>query len=118
MRDYKKLDIWLKSHSLVLEIYKISNEFPRKETFGLISQIRRAAVSIPANIAEGAGRNTNTDFARFLNYSFGSLCEVEYYIILGNELNYISKEEFQVLSDNIESLKKMIATFMKIIAKS
>lgn len=91
MKDFKTLKVWEKSHALTLDIYKISNSFPKEEMFGLTSQIRRAATSIGLNIAEGCGRGTDADFRRFLQIAFGSACEVEYCILLSFDLEYIDK---------------------------
>ena len=92
MQDYKKIQVWQRSHQLVLEMYEITNRFPKEELFGLVSQIKRSASSIPANIAEGCGRNSNKDFAHFLNISLGSLNEVTYFVLLAKDLKYINLE--------------------------
>ena len=108
MQDYRKLQVWNRSHLLVLDLYKIVNQFPKEEQFGLISQIKRASSSIPANIAEGCGRNSNKDFAQFLNISLDSLNEVTYFILLAKKLNYINIEEYSKLTDECNEIKAML----------
>jgi four helix bundle protein len=89
MRDFKKYDIWQLSHELTLEVYKITSIFPKEELFGLTSQIRRAVSSIPTNISEGCGRNSDKEFNQFLNIALGSASETEYLLTLSKDLNYI-----------------------------
>ena len=109
MRDYKKYDIWKLSHSLTLEIYKITEHFPKEEVFGLTSQIRRASSSIGINIVEGCGRGSDEDFKRFLRNASGSAFEVEYILLLSKDLNYISEDKFLELSPKAEELKMKIS---------
>ena len=111
MRDFHKLLIWQKSHQLVLNIYSASKSFPNEELFGLTSQIRRAATSIPTNIAEGCGRVSNKDFAHFLQIAIGSASEVEYELFLAYSLNYINDNDYQILSDEIITVRKMIIKY-------
>jgi four helix bundle protein len=94
-KAFRKLVVWQKAHLLVLLIYRLVEKFPKSETFGLPSQLRRAAVSVPANIAEGYGSGGEGQFGHYLNISQGSLAEVEYYLILAQDLKYISPEEYQ-----------------------
>ena len=109
MSDYKKYDIWKLSHFLTLEIYKITEGFPKEEVFGLTSQIRRASSSIGINIVEGCGRGSDEDFKRFLRNASGSAFEVEYILLLSKDLNYISEEKFLELSPKAEELKMKIS---------
>jgi len=109
MRNYKKYDIWKLSHFLTLEIYKITEDFPKEEVFGLTSQIRRASSSIGINIVEGCGRGSDEDFKRFLRNASGSAFEVEYILLLSKDLNYISEEKFLELSPKAEELKIKIS---------
>lgn len=108
MRDFKKYDIWQLSHLLTLEIYKITSLFPKEEIYGLISQIRRAVSSIPTNISEGCGRNSDKEFNQFLNIALGSANETEYLLILSKDLNYISEEQFSDLDSKINTIKSKI----------
>ena len=109
MRDYKKYDIWKLSHFLTLEIYKITENYPKEEVFGLTSQIRRASSSVGINIVEGCGRGSDEDFKRFLRNASGSAFEVEYILLLSKDLNYISEEKFLELSPKAEELKMKIS---------
>lgn len=108
MRDYKKYIVWQKSHEIVLDIYKVTRDFPKDELFALTSQMKRASSSIPTNIAEGCGRSSDKDFCRFLYISFGSANELEYQILLSIDLNFIDSEKGQKLLIQIEEIKKML----------
>lgn len=108
MRDFKELKVWKKAHLLCLEVYKITNSFPSEEKFGLISQLRRASSSVPTNISEGCGYQTQKEFARFLRIATGSISEVEYLILLSKDLKFISEEGFKQLSAECISIRKMI----------
>ena len=88
-KSFEDLIVWQKAHAMVLEVYRCSTRFPKTETYGLVSQMRRAAVSIPANVAEGFKKRGKSDKARFLNIAQGSLEEVRYYFILARDLNYL-----------------------------
>jgi len=92
MKDFRDLKVWEKAHALVLECYEATKPFPREEIFGLVSQIRRAAASIPANIAEGCGRRGNAELHRFLQMAMGSANEVEYHLLLSKDLGYLKPE--------------------------
>lgn len=116
MKDYRKLMVWEKAHVLVKDLYFVTSKFPKEELFGVTSQIRRAAVSIPTNIAEGCGRNSDKDFRRFLQIAFGSANEVEYLIYLSYELNYIEKHQYTGLNNKIIEVKKMLAGMIKTLA--
>ncbi len=108
MRDFKKYDIWQLSHSLTLETYKMTFSFPKEELYGLTSQLRRAVSSIPTNISEGCGRQSDKEFNQFLNIALGSACETEYLLILSKDLSYISEETFEVLNKQINTIKSKI----------
>jgi len=97
VKTFRDLTVWEKAHALALEIYKLTASFPPRECFGLVSQMRRAGVSIAANIAEGQKRKTTKEFSRFLNISEGSLEELKYYLILSQDLNYISPDNYKNL---------------------
>lgn len=113
MRNYKNYTVWKGGHLLVTEIYNSTNSFPKSELFGLTSQIRRAMVSVPTNIAEGCGRETDKDFKRFLVIAHGSATEVEYLLFLCRELNYISDDEFTDLNEKIIILRKQLHQLIK-----
>ena len=117
MRDFKKIQVWQKAHELTLKIYKITKAFPDDERFGLVSQTRRATASIPTNIAEGAGRETQTEFARFIHIASGSASEVEYQLLLAHELGYISDEEYPHLEKEISEIKRMLYGFGKALKR-
>jgi four helix bundle protein len=113
MQDFRNLIVWQKSHSLTIEVYKITNEFPKSELFGLTSQIRRSVSSIPTNIAEGCGRGSDKDFARFIQIALGSASETEYQLLLSNELGYITNTYFECLLSAIQEVKKMLTILLK-----
>ena len=113
MRDFKKIQVWQKAHTFVLAIYKMTESFPDEERFGLTSQIRRAAASIPTNIAEGAGRDTQKEFARFVQIATGSASEVEYQLLLSHELGYLPTEQYTALEATITEIQKMLHGFAK-----
>ena len=92
MKDFRKLIVWEKAHQLTLKIYKVTEQFPREELYGLTSQIRRASVSIPTNIAEGCVRSSNADFSRFLYIALGSTSELEYLILLAMDVKFIKND--------------------------
>ena len=118
MRNFRKLKIWEQGIVLVKEIYKISQKLPTDEKFGLRSQITRAAVSIPSNIAEGSSRNSETEFKRFLEIAIGSLFEVETQLIIIQELGLMSSEELKIVFELIETQGKMINGLMNTIKNS
>lgn len=113
MRDFKKYDIWKLSHELTLVIYHVTRDFPSTEKYQLISQMQRAAYSIPSNIAEGAGRGSDKDFNRFIQISLGSAHELEYFILLSKDLNYLSIENFEELDLKINILKRKMHSLSK-----
>jgi len=113
MKDFKKLKVWQKAHRLTLDVYKASTTFPREELYGLTSQIRRSCLSIPSNIAEGCGRGSDTDFARFLQISMGSSSEVEYLLILSRDLQILKNDEYETLNDDVIQIKRMLTSLMK-----
>lgn len=108
MQNYKDLKVWEKAHQFTLMIYDVSKQFPKEELYGLTNQIRRASSSIAANIAEGCGKNTNGDFAKFLNIALGSANESEYFTLLAKDLTYISAEKFEMLYKLINEIKAML----------
>ena len=106
MKNFKELNVWLKAHQLVLAVYQVTKSFPSDELFGLTSQMRRAAASIPANIAEGCGRSSDAEFARFLYISFGSASELEYHILLAHDLGMLNEIDCGKLTENGCEIKK------------
>ena len=119
MRDFRRLKVWEKAHGLSLAIYKATTAFPKQELFGLTSQLRRAAVSIPANIAEGCGRSGEPELARFLRIALGSASELEYHIILSTDLCYLNKSASQDLSKQVTDVKRMLTSLIqKLTAES
>jgi len=113
MKTYRDLMIWQKSMDLVVVIYKKTNSFPDNEKYGLVSQLRRAVVSLPSNIAEGYGRNSGGDFNRFLNIAMGSLFEIQTQIELSYLLKYLSKEEFEKLYELTREIERMTGSFIR-----
>jgi four helix bundle protein len=111
MHRYKDLKFWQLSRSFCKEIYSITNHFPEEEKFGLVSQLKRAVVSIPSNIAEGAGRNTNKDFSRFLQISLGSCYEIETQLILSFDLGFVNQSNFDKLNNQLQQIIKMMSKF-------
>ena len=113
MIDFITLLIWQRSHSMVLNIYKKTYKFLREEIYGLTSQIRRSAASIATNIAEGCGRNSDAELARFLTIAMGSSAELEYQTLLAKDLKYINDEEYKILEKEIIEIRKMMNTFLE-----
>lgn len=118
MKDFRQLKVWEKAHHLAVEVYKATAAFPKEELYGLTSQLRRASVSIPTNIAEGCGRNTDADFARFLQIAMGSASETEYELILAYDLHFLPKDRFEALQSEVEEVKKMLASLLKTLRAS
>ena len=109
MRDFRRLDVWHKAHAQALSIYRATDGFPNSEQYGLTSQMRRAAASIPTNIAEGCGREGDAELARYLRYSLGSASELEYQLILARDLQYLRDEAFERLTSDVTEVKRMLA---------
>lgn len=108
MQNYKDLKVWEKAHDFTLKIYDVTKNFPKEEVYSLTNQLRRAASSIPANIAEGCGKNSQLDFANFLNIALGSANEAEYYIILSKDLKYLSVDAHEEMFKIINEVKAML----------
>lgn len=111
MHRFKDLEIWKKSRLLCSKIYDVTSNFPETEKFGLTNQFRRAAVSIPSNIAEGSSRHSNKDFARFLQITLGSAYEIETKLPIAFDLKFINKSELDPLLKDLESIAKMTSKF-------
>lgn len=113
MRDFRKLNVWGKAHELTLEIYGATARFPREELYGLTAQLRRASASIPANIAEGCGRDGEVELRRFLRIGLGSANEVEYHLLLAKDLRFLREEEFRKLTGKLVEIKRMLTVLSK-----
>jgi len=113
MKDFRSLDVWKKSHELVLAIYRVTAAFPKNELYGLISQIRRAAASIPANIAEGCGRTGDAELARFLTIAMGSASELEYHLLLSRDLNFLTVDTHETLTTQTVEIKRMLTSLIQ-----
>jgi len=117
MQDFKKLKVWDKAHQLTLEIYAASKRFPKDELFGLTSQVRRAASSVAANIAEGSGRRSRKEFTYFLGIAIGSVSEVEYFLILAKDLRYLDQFQYRRINTLAGETKRMLISFLQIVEK-
>jgi four helix bundle protein len=113
MKNYKELSIWKKGIELVKVIYQLTKEFPNEERYGMIAQITRAAVSIPANIAEGSSRNSDKDYARFLQISLCSAFEVQTYLIIAKEMSWIKSKDIEEVETLLEEEIKMLHSFLR-----
>ena len=113
MKDFRKLVVWEKAHLMVLEVYRVTRIFPKDELHGIISQMRRAAVSIPTNIAEGCGRGTDRDFGRFLHIAMGSANELEYLLVLSRDLSFLESEVYREMESRTIEIKKMLSSLIK-----
>jgi four helix bundle protein len=113
MQDFRKLKVWQKSHVFVKEIYEVSKTFPKAEEYRITSQLIRAAISIPTNIAEGCGRNSDKELNRFLTIARGSASEVEYLLLLAQDLSYIQETQFNRLIDMVQHIRQMLYNLSK-----
>ncbi|WP_404306268.1 four helix bundle protein [Neorhodopirellula lusitana] len=113
MKNFRDLLVWEKAHRFVLGIYSMTRAFPNSETYGLTSQLRRSAASIPSNLAEGCGRSTETELARFCDIAMGSACEADYQLLLARELNYIDEETYEESFQQIAEVQRMLASFTR-----
>ena len=109
MQRFTDLKVWQRSHQLTLEVYQITASFPSAERFGLISQLRRAAASVPTNIAEGSKRQSNQEYSRFLNIAEGSLVETEYLLILSRDLGYVARNSSEAVLNEIDEIERMLS---------
>jgi four helix bundle protein len=113
MKNFRHLQVWAKSHCLALSSYQATSTFPKQETYGPTSQIRRCAVSIAANIAEGCGKRSNGEFERFLNIAAGSASELEYHFLLARDLGFIAQAAYHQLSSDVVEVKRMLAALIR-----
>jgi four helix bundle protein len=116
MRDFRELKVWEKAHQLTLEAYRVTKSFPKEELYGLTGQIRRAAGSVAANIAEGSGKNSRPEFARFLQIALGSTSELEYHFLLSRDLQYLAPDVYENLSLQVIETKKMLTGFLQFLS--
>ena len=116
MQDFHNLKVWQKAHRLVLAVYEATERFPPEERFGLTSQIRRAGVSIPANIAEGRARQGDGEFRHFLNVAYGSAAEVEYLLFLARDLGFLENGQHDAIAANVDEVKGMLSAFIRRLA--
>jgi four helix bundle protein len=112
-QTYQDLKIWQQAHELALEIYSLTASFPKEEMYGITSQIKRSATSIPANIVEGYGRQSNKDFSKFLYISLGSLEETTYFLLLAMDLHFIDESAFKALHSRYLELRLMLLSFIR-----
>ena len=113
MKDFRELKVWQKAHQLTLMVYRITAAFPRAEVFGLTSQLRRAAASIAANLAEGCGRSGDAEFARYCSIAMGSASELEYHLLLASDLKLIQSKTYEELAHSTIEMKRMLAALLK-----
>ena len=117
LKNDKELKVWQKSYQLCLEMYKATKTFPKNEGFGLTSQMRRAALSIPSNIAEGYGRKTTPEYLRFLYIAYGSTCQLETQLLLSGDLGYLNKENLSELQKDIGEVERMLKALIQSLEK-
>lgn len=112
MQNYKDLKVWVKTHAFTLQVYEVTKLFPKEELYSLTNQLRRASSSIPANIAEGCGKNSQLELAHYLNISLGSANESEYFLLLSKDLKYLQTQKYIELADNINEIKAMLISLI------
>ena len=110
MRDYRDLHVWEKAHKLTLKVYRFTRTFPNEERFGLTSQLRRSASSIPANLAEGCGRRSDGEMARFIQIAMGSGAELSYHLLLSRDIGFLGLAEFSDLTSHLDEVMKMLSS--------
>jgi four helix bundle protein len=118
MGDYRKLIVWQDAHELAVEVYRVTKGFPDDEKYGLTAQVRRGSASVAANIAEGSGRGTQKELARFCRIAQGSLNEVEYHVILARDLGYVDHRSAEVITLRVASLRRRLTKFIRSLAPS
>ena len=112
MRDFKSMKVWEKGHALTLAVYRATQSFPSEERYGLVSQMRRSASSIPANIAEGCGRVGDPELARFCQLGFGSATELEYWLLLSRDLGYVDTQRYAAIVESTIEVKRMLGSLL------
>ena len=113
MKGFRELQVWRKAHNITMAVYEATRTFPREELYGLTSQLRRSAASIPANIAEGCGRRSDGEMSRFLQIARGSASEIEYHVFLAHELRYLRDDRFRQLTREADELQRMLTALIQ-----
>jgi four helix bundle protein len=113
MKDFRTLKVWEKAHALTLSIYKATEKFPKQELYALTNQIQRAAVSVPTNIAEGCGKDSDAELKRYFLIAMGSASELEYLLLLAHDLGYLPEKDFQVMTTDLVEIRKMLNAFIQ-----
>lgn len=113
MRNFRNYEVWKLSHELTKQIYKVTMSLPKSEKYQIVGQMQRAAYSIPSNFAEGCGRGSDKDFNRFIQIALGSAHELEYFIILSRDLNYIDSTLYEALNENVNTVKRKLYALSK-----
>jgi len=113
VKDFRQLQVWQKAHQLTLMFYRLTASFPRDEIYGLTAQIRRAAVSIPSNLAEGCGRDGDAELARFCSIARGSASELEYHLLLARDLKLIQSDDYPSLAEQVTEIKRMLTALIQ-----
>jgi four helix bundle protein len=108
MKDFRQLTVWQRAHQNTLRVYRYTRRFPREETYGLVSQLRRCSSSVAANIAEGCGRSGNAEFSRFLAIAMGSASELEYFLLPARDLEYLSPLNYEAITDEVRTMRRML----------
>ncbi len=108
MKDFRDLQVWQRAHDITLAVYRCTKDFPREEAYGMVSQLRRCSSSVAANIAEGCGRSGNPEFGRFLGIAMGSASELEYFLLLARDLDYIGRETHDSIANNVAEMRRML----------
>lgn len=116
MQDFRKVRVWQAARELTVVVYRVTAGYPRQEQYGLTSQMRRSALSIGANLAEGCGRGTDKDLKRFVQVAFGSSLELLHHLIISADLGFLTETEFQRVEERLVSVRKMLAAFIKRLA--
>ncbi|MEO0080860.1 MAG: four helix bundle protein [candidate division WOR-3 bacterium] len=113
LRNYKELTAWQRAYGLCLEVYRLTAEFPKEEKYGLVSQIRRAAVSVPSNIAEGYGRRTTGEYLQSLHVAYASLCELETQVLLVSDLGFLKLEPSRKLKEDVGDVERLLKALIR-----
>lgn len=113
MGNFRELNVWKKSHEMVLSVYRMTSEFPKSETYSLVDQMRRCAVSIPANIAEGSGNGHGKNYCRYLDIAYSSSCELSYYLDLSKDLEYLDLQSYSEKLEMLDHIQRMIKNLIK-----